>query len=96
MSFKNSFRQDFIKQPSFDGDTLASISIDWFPRDPDKEGRVIAEVNLTKQGNTIVKWRDDTDRYYTNKTVFKLIEESKRELLKDYPNLLLAAQGLVE
>lgn len=87
MSFKNNFRQNFVHQVSSDRDTLASISIDWFPKDPDKEGKVIAEVCLTKQGSVMVNWRAGAERYHTNKAVLRLIEESTEQLLKDYPNL---------
>lgn len=87
MSFKNNFRQNFVHQVSSDRDALASISIDWFPKDPDKEGKVIAEVCLTKQGSVMVSWRANTERYYTNKAVLRLIEENEEQLLTEYPNL---------
>lgn len=82
-SFKNNFKQYF--KPQENSNFLASITVDWFPQDPDKEGKAIAEVKLTKQGEMVVDWREN--KYKENKTVLDLIEKSKEELLEEYPVL---------
>jgi len=82
-NFKNNFKQYF--KPQENSNFLASITVDWFPQEPDKEGKVIAEVKLTKQGKIVVDWQEN--KYKENKTVLDLIEKSKEELLKEYPVL---------
>ncbi len=79
-SFKNNFKQYF--KPQENSNLLASITIDWFPQDPDKEGKVVAEVKLTKQGKIVVDWRES--KYKENKVVLDLIKKSKEELLEEY------------
>lgn len=51
-SFTNNFKQYF--KPQENTNLLASIMIDWFPQDPDKEGKVVAKVKLTRQGEIVV------------------------------------------
>ena len=92
INFDNSYRQDFRPDASDKNAILSSIAIDWFPKDPDKEGKVIAEVNLTMASDIIVAWRSGTDRYRNNKTVLSLIEDSKKQLLDEYPDLKQAAK----
>ena len=82
-SFTNNFKQYF--KPQENANLLASITIDWFPQDPDKEGKVVAKVKLTRQGEIVVDWRES--KYKENKTVLDLIKESQKELLEEYPVL---------
>ncbi len=82
-SFKNNFKQYF--KPQENHEFLASITIDWFPQNPDEEGKVIAEVKLTKQGEMVIDWREN--KYKENKTVLDLIKKSKEKLLEEYPML---------
>lgn len=71
-----------MNKPQENSNLLASITIDWFPQDPDKEGKVVAEVKLTKQGKIVVDWRES--KYKENKVVLDLIKKSKEELLEEY------------
>lgn len=89
-SFKNNFKQYF--KPQENSNLLASITIDWFPQDPDKEGKVVAEVKLTRQGEIVVDWRES--KYKENKTALDLIKESQKELLEEYPILKAKANKI--
>ena len=69
-----------------DMDALASITIDGFPPDEDKEGGVVAEVILTKRRSIVVSWHHNG--YRGNKQVQELIEDSRAKLIQYWDDFI--------
>ena len=79
VNFENTYRYDG------EGDAKEVIVIDGYPADENKEGTVVAEIILTKSGDTVVSWHDNS--YRANETVLELIEESKNQLKGSLPEV---------
>lgn len=80
VSFENNFLQTQKELETDNPEVLACVTIDGFPEDENKSGRVVAVVYITLHGDIVVAWHDNA--YSLNEHVLALIDESKM-LLKN-------------
>lgn len=80
--FENNYVQNTHELQYDNPDVYKAVTIDGFPKDENEEGTVIAQIFITKNGDLVTAWHDNS--YRLNDKVIDLIKESKLSLLSDY------------
>lgn len=76
---RNTYMYDNTDIPVEDGDIMCMIPIDtWESDDDNEEGKVVANVVLSKSGDILVVWNDNSARMDAG--VKEAIDEAKEEL----------------
>lgn len=76
MYYENTYHQGpaDLQDTNFQTDAIACETIDAYPEDENAEGHVVAKVFLTKHGDIVISWNDNTERM--NPTVHELIQNA--------------------